>query len=166
MLYKIRYDPVDPLNGAIPRPYVTVRVTHATLVVYQYTYAPPRCRTSQYRRTFILYAATLQNLAAPHDFMLSESLWSNLANPVWCGTGGFQEHCQCFFIFLSCSIPTIKFSNIFPFIFFLSIGSYCGAEVFGLLGCISLSLCLALPIYFNNNNNNWWPRVLRDILIN
>ena len=29
-----------------------------------------------------------------------------------------------------------------------------GAEVFGLIGCISLSLSLALPTFFNNNNNN------------
>ena len=28
------------------------------------------------------------------------------------------------------------------------------AGVFGLIGCISLSLSLALPTFFNNNNNN------------
>ena len=32
-------------------------------------------------------------------------------------------------------------------------GWYCGAGVFGLIGCISLSLSLALPTFFNNNNN-------------
>ena len=31
------------------------------------------------------------------------------------------------------------------------LGWYCGAWVFGLIGCISLSLSLALPTYFNNN---------------
>ena len=45
-------------------------------------------------------------------------------------------------------------STIFPFLFFLSIGWYCGAGVFRLIGCISLSLSLALPTFFNNNNNN------------
>ena len=39
----------------------------------------------------------------------------------------------------------------FPFLFFLSIGWYCGAGVFGLIGCTSLSLSLALPTFFNNN---------------
>ena len=44
----------------------------------------------------------------------------------------------------------------FPFLFFLSmtIGWYCEAGVFGLIRCISLSLSLALPTFFNNNNNN------------
>ena len=41
----------------------------------------------------------------------------------------------------------------FSLLFFLSIGWHCGAEVFGLIGCISLSLSLVLPTFFNNNNN-------------
>ena len=47
---------------------------------------------------------------------------------------------------------------LFPFLFFLSIGWYCGAGVFGLIGCISLSLSLALPTFFNNNNNKIIPQ--------
>ena len=35
-----------------------------------------------------------------------------------------------------------------------SIGWYCGAGVFGLIGWQSPSPGLALPIFFNNNNNN------------
>ena len=50
-------------------------------------------------------------------------------------------------------IKTIVFYS-FPFLFFLSISWYCGAGVFGLIGCTSLSLSLALPTFFNNNNNN------------
>ena len=46
MLYKIRCNPVHPLNGALPGPYVPVRVTRGALVAHRYTYAPPRCRTS------------------------------------------------------------------------------------------------------------------------
>ena len=42
----------------------------------------------------------------------------------------------------------------FNFYFILSIGWYCGAVVFGLIGCISLSPSLALLNFFNNNNNN------------
>ena len=92
MLDKIRCNPVHPLNGALPGPYVPVRVTHGALVAHRYTYAPPRCRSSQYRRTFI---------------PLSVSLWNDLANPVFDGV--FQEQGQCFFIGPSCSIPTIVF---------------------------------------------------------
>ena len=54
MLYKIRCNPVHPLNGALPGPYVPVRVPRGTLVAHRYTYAPPRCRTS--------------NLAVQQDF--------------------------------------------------------------------------------------------------
>ena len=45
---------------------------------HRYTYAPPRCRTSQYRKTFV---------------PLSASLWNDLANPVFDGVGlaGFKS---------------------------------------------------------------------------
>ena len=46
MLYKIRCNPVHPLNGALAGPYVPVCVTLGALVARRYTYAPPRCRTS------------------------------------------------------------------------------------------------------------------------
>ena len=35
MLYKTRCDPVHPLNGALPGPYVPVRVTHGALVAHR-----------------------------------------------------------------------------------------------------------------------------------
>ena len=47
MLYKIRCNPVHPLNGPLHGPYVPVRVTRGALVAHRYTYAPTRCRTSQ-----------------------------------------------------------------------------------------------------------------------
>ena len=46
MVYKIRCNPVHPLNGALSVPYLPVRVTRGVLVAHRYTYAPPRCRTS------------------------------------------------------------------------------------------------------------------------
>ena len=61
MLY-IRCNPFHLLNGALPGPYVPVRVTRGALVAHRYTYAPPRCRTSQYQRTFI---PLLNDLADP-----------------------------------------------------------------------------------------------------
>ena len=72
MLYKIRYNPVHPLNGALPGPYVPVLVTRGALFTHWCTYARPRCRTSLSSRTFI---------------PLSVFLWNDLANPVFDGVG-------------------------------------------------------------------------------
>ena len=66
MLYKIRCNPVHPLYGALPGPYVPARVKRGALVAQRYTCAPPRCRTLPYSTTFIA---------------LSVSLWNDLANP-------------------------------------------------------------------------------------
>ena len=78
MLCKIRCNPVHPLYGALPEPCVPARVTRGALVAHRYTYAPPRCRTLQYSRTFIPF---------------SVSLWNDLANPVFDGMGlaGFKS---------------------------------------------------------------------------
>ena len=78
MLYKIRCNQVHPLNGALPGPYVPVLVTRGSLVAHRYTYAPPRCRTLQYRRNLIRF---------------SVSLWNDLGNPVFDGVGlaGFKS---------------------------------------------------------------------------
>ena len=69
---------MHPLCGALPVPYVPVRVTRGALIAHRYTYAPLRCRTSQYRRTFI---------------PLSVSLWNDLVDPVFDGAGlaGFKS---------------------------------------------------------------------------
>ena len=72
MLYKIRCHPVHPINGPLPGSYVPVRVTRGDLVAHWFTSALPRCRTSQYRRTFIL---------------LSVFLWNDLSSPVFDGVG-------------------------------------------------------------------------------
>ena len=96
---------MHPLNDALHGPYVTVRVTRGALVAHRYTYAPPRCRTLQYRRTFV---------------PLSVSLFNYLADPVFDGVGlaGFKSRANAFFIGLSCSIPTIVFYyfsfSVFP----------------------------------------------------
>ena len=78
MVYKIRCNPKHPLCGALPVPYVPVRVTRGALIAHWYTYAPPRCITSQYRRTFI---------------PLSVSLWNDLVDPVFdcVGLAGFKS---------------------------------------------------------------------------
>ena len=85
MLYKITCNPKHPLCGALPLPYVPVRVTHVALIAHRYTFAPPRCRTSQYRRTFIA---------------LSVSLWNDLVDPVFDGVGlaGFKSRSNAFLL--------------------------------------------------------------------
>ena len=85
MLYKIRSNPMHPLYVALSVPYVTVRVTHGAVIAHRYTYAPPRCRTSQYSRTFI---------------PLSVSLWNDHSDPVFDGVGlaGFKSRANAFLL--------------------------------------------------------------------
>ena len=73
---------MHPLNDVLPGPYEPVRVTCGALVAHRYSYAPPRCNTSQYRRTFVL----------------SVSLWNDLADPVFDGVGlaGFKSRANAF----------------------------------------------------------------------
>ena len=68
MLYKIRCNPVHPLNGALSGPYVPARVTRGALVANRYTYAQPGCRTLQYSRTFIPFSMSLCNDLASSVF--------------------------------------------------------------------------------------------------
>ena len=75
---KIGCNPMHSLYGALPVPCVPVRVTRGGVIAHQYTYSPPRCRSSQYSRTFI---------------PLSVSLWNDLSDPVFDGVGlaGFKS---------------------------------------------------------------------------
>ena len=66
--YKIRFNTMHPLCGALPVPYVPVRVTHGAVIAHRFTYAPPRCTTSQYRRTFIPFSVPLWNDHSDHVF--------------------------------------------------------------------------------------------------
>ena len=106
-------NPMHPLNEALPGPYVPVLVTRGALVAHRHTNAPPRCRTSQ--SAGVLFASQCPSgMILPTPFVR------------WCGTGGFQEQGQCFFIGLSCSILTIVF-YYFSLSLLLSIVWYCGA---------------------------------------
>ena len=117
MRYKIRCNPVHPLNGALPGPYVPVRVTRGAVIAHRYTYAPPRCRTLQYSRIFIPF---------------SVSLWNDFANSVFDGVGlrVFKSSPNAFLLSYA-ALSLLYFFTLFPFLFFLSIGLYCGAGVFG-----------------------------------
>ena len=83
MLYKIRCNTKHPLCGTLPVTYVPVRVTPGALIAHRYTFALPRCRTSQYRRTFI---------------PLSVSLWNDLVARLFDGVGlaGFKSRSNAF----------------------------------------------------------------------
>ena len=83
MVFKIKSNPMQPLSGALPVPYVPARVTLFALVAHRHSFAPPRCRTSQYRRTFV---------------PLSVSFWNNLSDPVFDGVGlaGFTSRANAF----------------------------------------------------------------------
>ena len=61
MLYKIKCNPMHPLYGALPFPYVPVRVRRGAVIAHRYTYAPSCCRTSLYRRNFIPLSVSLWN---------------------------------------------------------------------------------------------------------
>ena len=81
-LFKIKSNPMHPLSGALPLPYVPARVS---LVAHRHLFAPPRCRTSQYRRTFV---------------PLLVSLWNDLSDPVFDGVGlaSFKSRANAFLL--------------------------------------------------------------------
>ena len=53
ILFKIKSNPMHPLSGALPLPYVPAGVTRSALVAHRHSFWLPRYRTSQYRRTFV-----------------------------------------------------------------------------------------------------------------
>ena len=85
MQYKIRCNPMHRFKDVLPGPYVPVRVTRCALAAHRFTYVPSRCRTLQYRITFV---------------SLSVSLWNDLADPVFDGVGlaGFKSRANAFLL--------------------------------------------------------------------
>ena len=85
MLFKINSNPMHPLRGALPLQYVPVRVTRGASVAHRHSFATPRCRTAQHRRTFVHH---------------SVSLWNDLSHPVFDGVGlaGFKSRVNAFLL--------------------------------------------------------------------
>ena len=85
MMYEIGCNLMHHLYGVLSVTYATVWVTRGALVVHRYTYAPLRCRTSRYRRTFI---------------PVSVSLWNDLADPVidYVGLTGCKSRANAFLL--------------------------------------------------------------------
>ena len=73
IVYKIKYNPMHPFYGALPVPYVTVRVAHGVMVAHRYTYAPSRCTTSLYR---IIY---MPLYSVPVSLFLSDPVFDGVA---------------------------------------------------------------------------------------
>ena len=74
-----------PLSGALPLSYVPARVTRCALLAHRHSFAPPRCRTSQYRRIFVPF---------------SVSLFNDLSDPVFddAGLAGFKSRVNAFLL--------------------------------------------------------------------
>ena len=79
------HNPMHPLNGALPLPYVPARVTHGALVAHRLSFATPSCRTSQYLRSIV---------------PLSVFLWNDLSGSVFDGVGlaGFKSRANVFLL--------------------------------------------------------------------
>ena len=76
---------MHPLSGTLPLQYVPARVTRSALVAHRHSFAPPRCRTSQYRRIVV---------------PLSVSHWNEFSDPVFDGVGleGFKSRANAFLL--------------------------------------------------------------------
>ena len=119
MLYKIRCNPTHPLYGALPVPCVPVLVTRCAVIAHRFTYAPPRCRSSQYRRTLF----PCQYLRGTILVTPCSMVWDwrvSRAGPM---------------PFIGLAARSLFVSYCFPFLFFHSMGWCCGVGVFGLRGC-------------------------------
>ena len=70
MMYKIRCNPRHTLYGVLPEPYTVPCSANrrCALVAHLYTYAPPSCRTSQNRMTFVSLSVSLCNDLGDHVF--------------------------------------------------------------------------------------------------
>ena len=132
--------PKHPLGGALLVPFVLVRVTRGALVAHRYSYAPPRCRISHYRQTFI-----------PN----SVSRWNGLVDSVFGDVrlAGFNSRVNASLLTWS---ALFFFVHCFPFLCFISIGCLCGVWVIGLTSNAStLSQAYNSNFKINNNSNHY-----------
>ena len=129
-------DAPDQVYGALPVPYVPVRAARGARVAHRYIYEPPRW---------------LQILAV--CLFLSQcpcgTILLTLCSIMYAWQVSRSEPMLFYWPLL---LEPLLASAVFPFLFCLSIGWYCGEGVFRLIGCRSLSPSLALPTSFNNNN--------------
>ena len=60
-LCKMKRTPVPPFSGPLPSPSVPAHVTRGASVAHRHSFAPPSCRTSQYRRAIVLHSVSQWN---------------------------------------------------------------------------------------------------------
>ena len=139
MLYKIRFNPIHPLISSLPGSYVTVRVTRGCsphIVILM-----PRLAAEPQSTAWLLFL-----YQCPSGIVLLI-----LYSMVW----DWRVSREGPMIFYS---PKLLYPYYRIPLFSLSlsvyIGWYFGAGVFGLIGCIWLSLNLALSTSYNNYNND------------
>ena len=141
ILYKIRCNSMHHLYGALPVPYVPVRVTRGAVIAQGFTYAPPRCRTSQYRRTLILFPG--QYLCGTILVTPCSMVWDWRVSRA--GPMSFYPP--------SCSL------TFCPLMFSLSLLSFYGLVLWGWgLRTDRVLIAVSQPCIanlFNNNNNNF-----------
>ena len=138
MLYKIRCNQMHPLYVALSVEHVPGWVTLGALVAHRYTYKPPRRRASQ--TVGLLFLSQC----------LCGTILLTLYGMVW--DWWVLRACPMFFHWPNLLVPFLS-STAFPFPDFLSVDYYCGAGVFGLIWCQSLSPCLSLQTCYNGNRN-------------
>ena len=82
MLFRIKSNAMHPLSGALTWSYVPA-LHRGALVAHRHSFAPLRCRTFQYSRTFV---------------PLSVSLWNDPRDPVFddVGLAGFKSRANGF----------------------------------------------------------------------
>ena len=116
MLFKIKSNPMHPLRGALPVLHVPARVTRGALVAHRRSFAVPRCRTFQYRRTFV-----------PH----SVSLWNDISDAMFDGVGlaGLKSRANSYLL------ENLFFLYVFNSLslFLPPMGWLCGVGVLGLI---------------------------------
>ena len=83
VLYKIGCNPMHPLYGALPVPYVPVRVTSGALVAHRY---------------ILMHLLAAEPRSIPGLLFSSQCLWNNLADPVFDGVRlvGFKNRANAF----------------------------------------------------------------------
>ena len=114
MLFKIKSNTMHPLRGSLPLPYVPARVTRGAMVAHRHSFVPPRCITSQYRRSFV---------------PLSVSPWNDLSDTVFDGVSRAEPMLSCWHDLL------FIFRLLLFYLFLPSIGWLCGVGVFGVIKC-------------------------------
>ena len=137
MLFKIKSNPMHPLSVALPLLYVPASVTRGALVAHRHSFAPPRCRTSQYIRTFVLPSRCLFVTILVTLCLMVRDWRVSRAEPM-----------------LSCWHDLLFLFCLLLFYLFLpSMGWLGGVGVFGLI-VFSLSPGLAQRTPNDNNNIN------------